>query len=216
MKAAGEENFEVTDEAVSGVSSRAGEDAGVGGRLYIALLHHAVYDKNRNLVTTCVTNLDLHDISRVATTYQLGRFFVVHPVPSQRSLVERIMHHWQDGFGAQYNDTRREAFEKLSLCGSLPEAVHAVREASSGQSPAIVVTGAGRFRQTIGFTEMRLRLVAENKPVLLVFGTGWGLSEDLAAEADDVLEPIRGLGRYNHLSVRSAVSIIVDRLLGTH
>ena len=126
------------------------------------------------------------------------------------------MHHWQDGFGAQYNDTRREAFKKLCLCGSLPEAVDAVRQASSGSSPDIVVTGAGRFRHTIGFREMGRRLVAENKPVLLVFGTGWGLSEDLAAESDEVLEPIRGLGRYNHLSVRSAVSIIVDRLLGIH
>ncbi len=216
MKAAGDKNFEAAGEMVSGASSNAGEKAGAGSRLYIALLHHPVYDKNRDLVTTCVTNLDLHDISRVATTYELGGFFVVHPVPSQRSLVERIMHHWQEGFGAKYNDTRREAFEKLRLCGSLTEAVEAVRQTSSGQSPDMVVTGAGRFSHTIGFSGMRQRLLVENKPVLLVFGTGWGLSEDLAAEADHVLEPIRGVGRYNHLSVRSAVSIIVDRLLGIH
>jgi len=29
-----------------------------------------------------------------------------------------------------------------------------------------------------------------------------------------ILEPIRGNAKYNHLSVRSAVSIILDRLLG--
>lgn len=216
MKATGKGNSVVADERASGAFRKTGEEVRAGSRLYIALLHYPVYDRNMKLVTTCVTNLDLHDIARVATTYQLARFFVVHPVPSQRALVKRIMHHWQEGFGAKYNDTRREAFEKLSLCRSLREAVEAVRQGSSGQSPDMVVTGAGRFKHTIGFADMRRRLLLENKPVLLVFGTGWGLSANLAAEADHVLEPIRGLGGYNHLSVRSAVSIIVDRLVGVH
>jgi hypothetical protein len=33
-------------------------------------------------------------------------------------------------------------------------------------------------------------------------------------QADYILEPIYGPGEYNHLSVRSAVAIILDRLLG--
>ena len=53
-----------------------------------------------------------------------------------------------------------------------------------------------------------------NQPYLLIFGTGWGLTETVFSRADVVLEPVRGPGSYNHLSVRSAVAIILDRLFG--
>jgi len=32
--------------------------------LYAALLHHPVYDKNGAVVTTAVTNMDVHDFGR--------------------------------------------------------------------------------------------------------------------------------------------------------
>jgi hypothetical protein len=51
-------------------------------------------------------------------------------------------------------------------------------------------------------------------PIVLAFGTAWGLSPAFMAEADFVLEPLAGSGDYNHLSVRSAAAIILDRLLG--
>jgi hypothetical protein len=47
-----------------------------------------------------------------------------------------------------------------------------------------------------------------------LFGTGWGLTEELFDRADFILEPIKGSGDYNHLSVRTAAAIILDRLLG--
>jgi hypothetical protein len=34
------------------------------------------------------------------------------------------------------------------------------------------------------------------------------------AAADIILDPVRGIGPYNHLSVRSATAIILDRLCG--
>ena len=40
------------------------------------------------------------------------------------------------------------------------------------------------------------------------------MTEDVFARADMVLEPIVGAGKYNHLSVRGAAAIILDRLLG--
>ena len=45
----------------------------------------------------------------------------------------------------------------------------------------------------------------------------WGLSEEVLNLCDFVLEPIRGAGPedYRHLSVRSAVSICLDRLAGS-
>jgi hypothetical protein len=49
---------------------------------------------------------------------------------------------------------------------------------------------------------------------LLIFGTAWGLPENFIAEADYILNPVIGNTDYNHLSVRSAVAIILDRLFG--
>ena len=48
--------------------------------------------------------------------------------------------------------------------------------------------------------------------ILLLFGTGWGLTVEVLGQADMVLEPIRGVGDYNHLSVRAAAAVILDRL----
>jgi hypothetical protein len=52
-------------------------------------------------------------------------------------------------------------------------------------------------------------------PYLLLLGTGWGLSDDCFEAADFILEPIAGAGTYNHLSVRSAAAILLDRLTAT-
>ena len=48
--------------------------------LYVALLHHPVYDKNGAVVTTAVTNLDVHDIARLARTFGVRGFYVCTPV----------------------------------------------------------------------------------------------------------------------------------------
>jgi hypothetical protein len=53
----------------------------------------------------------------------------------------------------------------------------------------------------------------EGGPHVLLFGTGWGLTREFLASCDYMLKPIEGLGGYNHLPVRSAVAIILDRLL---
>jgi hypothetical protein len=49
-------------------------------------------------------------------------------------------------------------------------------------------------------------------PELLLLGTGWGLAAEVLERVDDVLEPIAGSGPYNHLSVRTAAAIVLDRL----
>ena len=55
-------------------------------------------------------------------------------------------------------------------------------------------------------------LEEDDEPICLLFGTGYGLVDEIMAEADYTLEPIVGPTDYNHLSVRSAASIILDRL----
>ncbi|HEX2769537.1 MAG TPA: RNA methyltransferase [Geobacteraceae bacterium] len=179
----------------------------------IALLHYPVYDRNRRVVASAVTNLDLHDIARSARTFGLFRYYVVTPVAEQQKLAELIRGHWQDGWGASYNPKRREALELLRVVPELGAALSDLEE--NWQRPAkIVVTGAQDRPGSISCSGLRQLFEDTGHPFLLLFGTGWGLTEELFARADFVLEPIKGAGEYNHLSVRSAAAIILDRLLG--
>jgi hypothetical protein len=185
----------------------------IGSRVSIALLHYPVYDRNSRVVATAVTNLDLHDIARMARTFGLFRYYVVTPVEEQRILAERIRAHWQDGWGGSYNPDRRSALELLQVAPDM-DTVLADIEDCYKRPARIVVTGAKERPGVISFDGLRRRVQDEEGPFLLLFGTGWGLTDELFERADFVLEPIKGAGEYNHLSVRSAAAIIMDRLLG--
>lgn len=182
-------------------------------RVAIALMHYPVYDKNSRIVTTAVTNLDIHDIARAARTFGLCRYFLVTPVEEQQALAERVRSHWTDGWGAAYNSRRKEALELLRIVGTLDDAVSEMTS-MFGESPLTVVTGAKGHEKSVGTIQIREHLENRGSPLILLFGTGWGLTEDIFDRADLVLEPIQGGGSYNHLSVRSAVSIYLDRLFG--
>ena len=65
----------------------------------------------------------------------------------------------------------------------------------------------------ISYDEAQGRLL-EGEHLLILFGTGWGMAPEIFDNVDAVLPPVGGGRSYNHLSVRSAVSIVLDRLLG--
>ena len=178
----------------------------------IALVHHPVLDAQGVVVTTAVTNLDVHDLARSARTYGCKDYFVAHPVAAQRELVERIRAHWLEGSSGRRIPDRREALSLLRIAESL----EAVIETLGGRSRVEVwVTAARDLGSSLPFSEARARLEGEGGPVLIVFGTGWGLAPRVIAEADAVLEPIVAeRGDYNHLSVRAACAIALDRLAG--
>ena len=182
--------------------------------LAIALLHHPVYNKLGEVVTTALTNLDLHDIARSSRTFGLERFYIVTPSADQRALAQRITGHWQDGWGSTYNPDRKQALDIVRVCETLPEAV---RDFQSGFDEPVrtVITGAARRPGSITCREFRQMLDKPESPFLLLLGTGWGLTEVCFQAADHILEPIAGSGTYNHLSVRSAAAIMLDRLRGT-
>ncbi|MBT0663214.1 RNA methyltransferase [Geobacter pelophilus] len=182
-------------------------------RVAVALLHHPVYDKHRQVVTTAVTNLDLHDIARAAKTFGLCRYFVVTPVADQQALAERIRVHWLGGWGAGYNPRRKEALELLRVLSGLEDAIAEMTE-TFGTRPLLVVTGAKGRLNSVTAQELRAKIESSAVPMLILFGTGWGMTEEVFDQADFVLEPISGNSEYNHLSVRSAVSIYLDRLFG--
>jgi hypothetical protein len=180
--------------------------------LYVALLHYPVMNKNGDVITSAITNLDLHDISRAAKTYGARKFYVVTRLADQIELAGRIIGHWTNGAGAEYNPARRSALELIRIIESLEDAVSQIGKRERVR-PKTVVTCARKFDTTISFDKLR-GLIDNGKPYLLVFGTAWGLAEETIRQADYILEPITGRTDYNHLSVRSAASIILDRLVG--
>jgi hypothetical protein len=185
----------------------------LASRVAIALVHHPVYDRNRQVVASAVTNLDIHDIARAARTFGLSRYFIVTPVSDQQQLVARVRDHWLTGWGANYNPKRRQALDLIQIVPELSAAVATMAE-SFGTEPLVVVTGARNEAGRVTCPELVAYLETTDRPCLLVFGTGWGLTDELFQSADLALTPISGGSDYNHLSVRSAVSIYLDRLFG--
>ncbi len=183
--------------------------------VYISLIHHPVYNKNGEKITTTVTNLDLHDISRAARTYQVKRYYVVNRVKSQRDLVRRMRDYWTSDHGSDYNPSRHEAFQVLDIVESFDEVLTEIEE-EAGERPITVTTSAQEHEEgdSLTFARLRSRLKEDSRPYLLLFGTGWGLTEEMISGCDFLLEPVEGPGDFNHLSVRTAAAIIMDRLLG--
>ena len=181
--------------------------------LAIALLHYPVYNKHREVVTTALTNLDQHDIARSSKTFGLDRFYIVTPSEEQRKLAERISGHWQEGWGAAYNPDRREALDIVRVCSTLASAVSDFQGCFS-KPVRTAITGAGIRQGTVALSTFRQLLEESDQPYLLLLGTGWGLTEECFLTADIILESIAGNGVYNHLSVRSAAAIMLDRLRG--
>jgi hypothetical protein len=87
-------------------------------------------------------------------------------------------------------------------------------ERETGDKPLIIATSARAGEARISFAALKDMLLRKAHPFLILLGTGWGLTDSVFAQANYVLEPIAGTADYNHLSVRSATAIILDRLLG--
>ena len=183
-----------------------------GKRLYVALIHHPVIDKNGETIASAVTNLDLHDIARVCRTYGVKGYYVITPLKDQMVMVKRILGHWITGVGGTYNPHRQQALELVRVKATASEMLGEIAEAE-GSRPRTVATTARRQVGSLSYRRLRDMLV-HTHPIVLAFGTAWGLSDTFMAEADFILDPLVGAGTYNHLSVRSAVSIILDRVLG--
>lgn len=180
--------------------------------VYIGLIHYPIYNKHMEIVTTALTNYDLHDIARTAKTYNVKRYFIVHPVEAQREMALRIMNHWKTGGGVAYNPNRKEAFEETELVPTLDDVLQWI-ENEEGEKPIIVTTDARVYPNTISYKAMRQKIHDDAKPILILFGTGFGMTKEMMQQFDYIIEPIYGAGSYNHLCVRSAVAIILDRLL---
>lgn len=181
-------------------------------RTAIALVHHPCVDKKGEVYTTSITNLDVHDIARSSRTFGVDTYYIVTPIQAQKELAQTIAAFWDEGPGRDRNRDRQEALRTLHVVDNLEEAIE--REKSLvGTKPVVLATSAKETSDNITFSEARQEIAA-HEGALILFGTGYGLADAALQRADHIVEPVRGrCDDYNHLSVRSAAAIILDRLL---
>jgi hypothetical protein len=181
-------------------------------RLAVTLLHYPVLDREGRSVTSAVTNIDIHDIARSCFTYGVELFYLVHPIMAQRTLVERVRAHWVDGTGKDRIPDRAPPMSRLRIASHLDEVLS---DFAAGGEVELWTTSARPEPPILSHREARERLAQPGPPVVLALGTGWGLAETVHRRAGFRLAPIISprADRYNHLSVRAAAAILLDRLL---
>lgn len=183
-----------------------------GRRLYLALVHHPVLDRAGQTTTSAVTTLDVHDLARVGRTYDAVAVYVVTPLAAQQALVAELRTHFTSGAGAAAAPDRAEALSRLCIVGSVEEAAADLAQ-REGHAARLVLTAASHRTPARSPDQVRADLAA-GLPVLLCFGTAHGLGELPLGDGDGFLPPLQP-GGYNHLPVRGALAILIDRLVGT-
>ncbi len=182
-------------------------------RLALGLIHHPIIDREKHIVATNITNFDIHDIARASTVFGVEKYFIIHPMKEQLSFVERVLDHWRVGQGSKFNPSRRTALANVTTVASVAEAKQAW-----GVECFTVATHARPVAGTHFWTcaELKKEIRKPGKACLLLFGTGFGMTEEFMQNCDGVLESIKGAPPkdFRHLSVRSAVSIYLDRIMG--
>lgn len=178
--------------------------------LYIGLVHYPVLNKHHETVQTSVTNLDIHDIARSASTFGVSKYFIITPDKSQTEFVNKVISFWQTDTGQLYNSDRSQALSIITITESINKCKELITT-QEGMRPIVITTTARQMNNQIGIEKI-IELYNTNQPLLILFGTGHGLIETIHDEEDFVLSPIIGINGYNHLSVRSAVAIILDRI----
>lgn len=190
--------------------------AELAARCYVILAHHPVLDRNDQVVTTSVTNFDIHDIARSCATYGVAGYYPVSPVRLQREKIERIVEIWRREISQAGAEDRGQALSTIAVTDSVESALADIEERHQAK-PWVVATSAQEVAapRAVGYPELvAQQLAAPRAPLALILGTGWGLHESVFSLSDQVLVPVSGTGDFNHLSVRSALAAILDRLFG--
>lgn len=204
---------------------------------YVALMHTGVMGRDGTVGTTSVTSLDMHDIARSACTYGVERYFIVTPLEDQQKIVQTMLDFWKSDWAVAYNPSRHEAVERVRLAADLQSVIQDI-ESREGVAPVVIATSAREILHkqssqaqgeqspdqvhAVGAEKVPAVITYHDqetvwqckRPVLILLGTGGGLAADTIKQADFVLVPVQGLTDFNHLSVRSAAAVILDRWLG--
>jgi hypothetical protein len=187
--------------------------------IYVALIHFPVKNKKGLTIGSALTSIDLHDIARACVTFGLKGFYVVSPYEDQIILAKQIMDHWCKGVGSRLNPHRKKALELIRVSNTFEEAIKEIEK--ERLAPVITVGTSAQVNsklispKLINMENLRQKL-NNSDSYALIFGTAWGLADELLDKCDYILEPIKGNTDYNHLSVRSAVSIYLDRIVNSY
>ncbi|MCD8234838.1 MAG: tRNA (guanosine(37)-N1)-methyltransferase TrmD [Cloacibacillus porcorum] len=196
------------------VAARAGIMPWLSGGAYVMEVHYPVLDKHGEKSSTAITGMDLHDIARACRTYGIKKYLLVTPLAQQREMAKRIAGHWTSGWGAEYNPDRKEAFSTLKIFASVQKALGWLSEREK-KEPFKIATTAKRHAGAQHWLTLKREILRRDHSPVFLFGTGWGLHDEVMEMADAVMTPITGgSDGWNHLSVRSAVSITLDRFFG--
>ena len=182
-------------------------------KIYVSLIHYPCLGKDNKIISTAVTNIDIHDIARTCRTYNIKKYYMVTNLPAQQEIIRRVLKFWIDGSGRRFNENRTEALYEVALKPYYEDVIEDITE-KEGERPLTVFTSARIRLNTITFEGMQEEIRSKTRPILLIFGTGHGLPGEILNTCDYSLEPVRASGDFNHLSVRSAIAIILDRLIG--
>lgn len=187
-------------------------------KIGLGLVHWPCWNQHGEVIATNVTNFDIHDIARSCRSFGITNYYIINKVREQLMFVHRVLDHWRVGEGSDHNPERRRAVEMLDTAETLEIALEKFVQ-GTGLKPLVVATSAQERSEYpgISFGQLKERIFHDHsRPVFLVFGTGWGLTDDVLKMCDFILPPIKGssFDDYRHLSVRSAVAIVLDRLLG--
>ncbi len=182
--------------------------------IFIGLVHYPVYNRNNEIVCTSITNLDLHDIARSCKTYNIMNLFIINPQESQKQIFDRLKKFWKTSGAKTYNIDRFDAFDIIEYTPDISSAKEWIEKKYANQ-PIVISTSARKAIGSTKYSEMR-NILRRSFPKLILFGTGNGLADEVIIKSNFHLKEIKGIRNYNHLSVRSAISVTLDRLVAEY
>ena len=122
--------------------------------LYLGLVHYPIYNKHMKVIATAVTNFDIHDIARTARTYDVKKYFLIHPLKVQEEIIKKITGYWQHGFGRVYNPDRSEALDRVQYLPDIASAAAEIKKLT-GKEPVTITTDARIYPNTITYKAAR-------------------------------------------------------------
>ena len=178
-------------------------------RVYIGQVHYPELNKSGECILTSIANLDIHGLARSGKTFGIAACFVITPDESQIALAYSITGFWRSAGALMYNPHRSDALSLINTSSSIEDCIDEITN-REGMRPRVITTTTRTIDSQISFD--RTPMIVGSDPALILFGTGYGLTAETHTAADCSLAPINGAGEYNHLSVRSAVAIVLNRI----
>ena len=61
-----------------------------------------------------------------------------------------------------------------------------------GKKPITIATDAKIMNNMVSYSHLKAKIQGKKDPYLIIFGTGWGLSNNIIQSCDYILKPVGG------------------------